>query len=79
MAAISRVFTIARVAEMLREGEDWLREISIEMEPEDGIGDHDTPAFTDFGIDNLQALVQIRKGNTAPRRANPAAKSPMRS
>lgn len=36
MAAISIVFTIARVAEMLGEDEEWLREISINMDPEEG-------------------------------------------
>ena len=35
MAAIASVFTIARVAELLGEDEDWLWEISIEMMPED--------------------------------------------
>ena len=33
MAAISYVFTIGRIAEMLGENEDWLQEISIEMDP----------------------------------------------
>jgi hypothetical protein len=67
MAAISYIFTIARVAEMLGEDEDWLHEISIEMEPEDGIisvcglGEDHTPAFTDFGIENLRQLVDIYK------------------
>jgi hypothetical protein len=66
MAAITHVFTIARVAPLLGEDEDWLREISIEMEPEDGViavygpGDDDfTPAFTDFGIENLRELIEI--------------------
>jgi hypothetical protein len=36
VASISYVFTISRVAEMLGENEDWLQEISIEMDPEDG-------------------------------------------
>ena len=36
MAAISYVFTIARVAQMLGEDEEWLREISIAMDPEEG-------------------------------------------
>ena len=52
MAAISHVFTLARVAALLGEDEDWLHEISIELEPEDGmlavygLGDEYTPAFT---------------------------------
>jgi hypothetical protein len=36
MAAISHVFTVARVAEMLGENEDWLRHISTNMDPEEG-------------------------------------------
>ena len=36
MAGISYVFTIARVAKMLGENEDWLHEICNEMDPEDG-------------------------------------------
>ncbi len=77
MAAISRVFTIARVAEMLGEDEDWLHAISIEMEPEDGLitvyglGDDSTPAFTEFGIENLQQLVQSHKDDAEPRPADP--------
>jgi hypothetical protein len=68
MAAITHVFTITRVAQFLGEDEDSLREITIEMEPEDGViaiyghGDDDyTPAFTDFGIENLRELVKIHK------------------
>ena len=37
MAAISFVFTIARVAEMLGEDEDLLHEVSLYMEPEHGV------------------------------------------
>ena len=64
MAAITHVFTLARVAEMLGEDEDWLHDISIELEPEDGIisvyglGEEYTPAFTDFGIDNLRQVIE---------------------
>ena len=36
MAGISYVFTISRVAEMLGEDEEWLDEISIVLDPEDG-------------------------------------------
>jgi len=36
MAGISYVFTIGRVAEMLGEDEEWLDEISIVLDPEDG-------------------------------------------
>lgn len=69
MAGISCVFTISRVAEMLGEDEDWLQEICIEMDPEDGrltifgIGEETITAFTDRGVDNLIELVGIYKTN----------------
>jgi hypothetical protein len=72
MAAISHVFTLARVAQMLGEDADWLSDITIEMEPEDGIiavygpNDDYTPAFTDFGIENLRQIIQIHKEITQP-------------
>jgi hypothetical protein len=75
MAAITHVFTISRVAKMLGEDEDWLNEISIELDPEDGrltvldLAEDGTTAFTRFGIDNLAELVQIYKAdpNLLPR------------
>jgi hypothetical protein len=76
MAAIASIFTIARVAEMLGEDEDWLQEISIEMMPEDGIiavygvGDDYVPAFTDDGIENLRELVRIYKDEAQRRSAD---------
>jgi hypothetical protein len=69
MAGISYVFTISRVAEMLGEDEEWLDEISIVLDPEDGrlgvlgLGQESTTAFTRFGIDNLVELVQIYKAD----------------
>ena len=69
MAAISHVFTIARVAEMLGEDEDLLQEICIEMDPEDGCltvlgpGEETIAAFTRFGVDNLTELVNIYKAD----------------
>ena len=69
MAAISYVFTISRVAEMLGEDEEWLDEISIVLDPEDGrlgvlgLGEESTTAFTRFGIANLAELVQIYKAD----------------
>lgn len=84
MAAITHVFTIARVAEMLGEDEDWLHEISIEMEPEDGvihvygIGDDGITAFTDFGIENLRELLQIHQENGTQHQAVLAPNSPRR-
>ena len=55
MAAISAVFTISYVADLLGEDEDWLHDLSIGMEPEDGslwvygIGEDGVPAFTRDG------------------------------
>ncbi len=65
MAAPSYVFTIARVAEMLDEDEEWLQSIADDMEPEDGrlqvVGTDETSitAFTPFGIDSLRELMPM--------------------
>ena len=83
MAAITHVFTLARVAEMLGEDEDLLYEISIEMEPEDGVihvygtDDDAITAFTDFGVENLRELLQIHRQNAGPNQAAPV--NPQRS
>lgn len=73
MAAISTVFTISYVAKILDEDEDWLFELSIDMEPEDGslwvygVGEDGVPAFTQDGIDNLrQIIADKRAAGTAP-------------
>jgi hypothetical protein len=63
MAAISFVFIIARVAEMLGEDEEWLEEISISMDPEDGrlrvigIGEDEYTAFTEYGVECLKQII----------------------
>lgn len=73
MAAISAVFTIGYVANLLDEDEDWLFELSIDMEPEDGslwvygVGEDGVPAFTQDGIENLrQIIADKRAAGTAP-------------
>jgi hypothetical protein len=57
---------------MLGEDVDWLSDVALEMEPEDGcltvydVGNNDegvTIAFTPFGIDNLKELIGIHKAN----------------
>jgi len=69
MAAIAHVLTLARVAELLGEDEDLLHELSIEMEPEDGligvhgVGDDYTPAFTQDGIAHLRYLIELHKAD----------------
>jgi hypothetical protein len=69
MAAPSAVFTIARVAELLGEDEEWLSEVALAMDPEAGCltvygpDDVSTTAFTSFGVENLKELVAIHKAN----------------
>ncbi len=66
---VHHVYTIARAAEMLSEDEDWLGDIANEMDQEDGLiwvyspGDEGVMAFTDFGIETLQGLIEIHKEN----------------
>jgi hypothetical protein len=63
------VHTIARVAEMLGEDEDWLWHVANEMDQEDGLiwvygpDDDGVMAFTDFGIETLTDLVEIYKAD----------------
>ena len=63
MPAISHVFTIGHVAELLGEDEDWLYELSIDMFPEDGclrvygVGEDGVIAFTEDGIQCLKQIV----------------------
>jgi len=73
MAAISAVFTISYVANLLGEDEDWLFELAIDMEPEDGslwvygIGEDGVPAFTQDGIDYLRQIIDDKRATgTAP-------------
>ncbi len=72
MAGISRVFTIARVAEMLGEDEERLHDLCLGMDPEDGClwvldaGGREIQAFTNYGIDCLkQIIADERTGGTA--------------
>jgi len=63
MAGIPYVFTISLVAEMLGEDEEWLREIYVAMDPEEGslwvfgVGEHGVPAFTEYGIECLKQII----------------------
>ena len=70
MAAVNKVhqvYTIARVAEMLGEDEDWLWDVANEMDQEDGLiwvygtDDEEIMAFTDFGIETLTGIIEIYK------------------
>ena len=62
VAAISAVFTIGYVANLLGEDENWLHDLSINMFPEDGclvhgVGADGVPAFTRNGIENLRQII----------------------
>jgi hypothetical protein len=69
MAAISYVFTITRVAQILGEDENWLQDICNEMDPEAGRltvlgpGEEAITAFTPYGVDNLTELIKIYKAD----------------
>lgn len=66
---VHHVHTIARVAAMLGEDENWLWDVATEMDQEDGViwvygpGDESLMAFTDFGIETLTGLVGIYKAD----------------
>jgi len=66
---VHHVHTIARAAAMLGEDEDWLYDVAVEMDPEDGLvwvygpGDQSVMAFTDFGIETLTGLIDIYKAD----------------
>ena len=74
MAGISFVFTIARVAEMIGEDEDWLYDLSMGLDPEDGClwvydsNDREVQAFTQFGIEcQKEIIADERAGGRAPK------------
>ena len=63
MAGIPYVFTISHVAKTLGEDEEWLREISTNMDPEEGhlwvigSGEDQCPAFTEYGVECLRQII----------------------
>ena len=64
MAAITCVYTLRYVAELLEQDEKFLWELYISFDPEDGaIWIHDTndneiPALTDYGIENMKTIIE---------------------
>jgi hypothetical protein len=72
MAAPAHVFTIARVTQIIREDEQLLCDLAINMEPEDGClwvygtDEQHTMAFTDRALEYLQELVAEHKRSNAP-------------
>lgn len=70
MARTRTLFTMERVAEILGVDFDWLMDIAIELEPEDGCltvfgpGEQWFYALTDDGIENLKDLIHtLRTGS----------------
>ncbi len=67
---VSRVRTIDRVAKAPSEDVDFLFDVAIEMEPEDGLiwvlslGDENVMSFTDDGVDSLVELIKIHREMT---------------
>ena len=78
VAAISAVFSIGYVANLLGEDEDWLFELSIDMFPEDGclwvygVGEDGVTAFTQYGIEcPKQIIADERAAGNAPSPVKP--------
>ena len=69
---VSHVKTIDRVAKELGEDVDFLFDVALEMEPEDGViwvqrlDDERVMAFTDFGVESLVELIKIYRELTPP-------------
>lgn len=73
MAPVNKVYrvqTIARVADILGEDEEWLWDVANEMDQEDGLiwvygpgEDNTVMAFTDDGVENLTELIREYKDN----------------
>ena len=67
LAAITAVFTINYVANILGEDEEWLHELSTDMFPEDGclhvygVGEDGVTAFTNYGIECLKQIIADEK------------------
>ena len=69
MAGKPYVFTIARVAEMLGQDEEWLHELSMGLDPEDGclwvydINEREVQAFTEYGIECLKEIIADQRAD----------------
>ena len=67
MARTRNLATMERVAEILGEDVEWLIDIAIELEPEDGCltvfgpGEQWFYALTEDGVENLKELIQIHR------------------
>ena len=78
VAAISAVFTIGYVADLLGEDEDWIFDLSINMFPEDGclwvygVGEDGVPAFTRDDIENLRQIIADARADGRGSQAKPS-------
>ena len=69
---VSHIRTIDLVAKDIGESVDFIRDVALEMEPEDGViwihglDDESVMAFTDFGVDSLIELIKIHRETTPP-------------
>jgi hypothetical protein len=69
---VSHIRTIDLVAKDIDESVDFIRDVALEMEPEDGViwvhglNDEGVMAFTDFGVDSLIELIKIHRETTPP-------------
>lgn len=67
MAGTRNLVTMERVAEILGEDVDWLIDIAIELDLEDGCltvfgpGEQWFHALTEDGVENLKELIQIHR------------------
>jgi hypothetical protein len=64
---VDHVTTVERVAARLGESVDFIHDVALEMDTEDGViwvygvKDDGVLAFTDFGIETLVELIEIHK------------------
>ena len=64
---VSQVKTVDRVAKELGEDVNWLHELALAVDVEDGViwvydvDDDGVLAFTDFGVETLDDLIKARK------------------
>ncbi len=68
---VHSVRTLALVARDLGTDEDWLADLALDMEPEDGLiwvydPQHEdrTMAFTEYGVESLLNLIEIHRSMT---------------
>jgi hypothetical protein len=70
---VGHVKTMDLVAQELGEDVDWLRDVAIEMDVEDGViwvygvNDEGILAFTDFGIETLVELIRSHRDQAIPK------------